>query len=85
MKGFYIENLDKNSFIQHQIKDGGAPLPPLTPRDWQITLGDRLLRVLPIQELDSLCREYESAQPGGVVNPHGKNWDPDCILNQASA
>jgi hypothetical protein len=38
-----------------------------------------------MQELDNLCQEYESAQPGGVINPHGKNWDPDCILNQASA
>jgi hypothetical protein len=44
-----------------------------------------LLRVLPIQELDSLCKEYETAQPGGVINPHGRNWDPNCILNQASA
>jgi hypothetical protein len=56
----------------------------LTPRDWQITLGDKLLRVLPMQELDSLCTEY--AQAGGIViDPHGGTWDENCILNQASA
>ena len=76
---------NKDSFVWHQTEGGGAPLPPLTPRDWQITLGDRLLRVLPMQELDSLCKEYEIAQPGSVINPHGSHWDPDCILNQASA
>lgn len=76
---------NKDSFVWHQTEGGGAPLPPLTPRDWQITLGNRLLRVLPMQELDSLCEEYETAQPGSVINPHGSHWDPDCILNQASA
>ncbi len=76
---------NKDNFIQHQTEGGGAPLPPLTPRDWQITLGNQLLRVLPMQELDSLCREYEAAQPGSVINPHGFHWDPNCILNQASA
>ena len=25
----------KDSFIWHQTEGGGAPLPPLTPRDWQ--------------------------------------------------
>ena len=48
---------NKNNFIREQINGSGAPLPPLTPRDWQITLGDKLLRVLPIQELDKLCKE----------------------------
>ena len=75
---------DKDSFIWHQTEGGGAPLPPLTPRDWQITLGDKLLRVLPMQELDSLCAEY--AQAGGtVIDPHGGTWNENCILNQASA
>ena len=76
---------NKDSFVWHQTEGDGAPLPPLTPRDWQITLGNQLLRVLPMQELDSLCKEYEIAQPGSVINPHGSHWDPDCILNQASA
>jgi hypothetical protein len=70
-------------FKLNKLKGNGAPLPPLTPRDWQITLGDKLLRVLAMQELDELCAEYE-AQPGSVINPHGPTgWDENCILNQA--
>jgi hypothetical protein len=77
---------DKEHFIASQTTGNGAPLPPLTPRDWQITLGDKLLRVLPMQELDGLCAEYEAEQPGSVVNPHGPSgWDENCILNGASA
>jgi hypothetical protein len=77
---------DKNQFQMIQMSNSqGAPLPPLTPRDWQITLGDKLLRVLPIGELDDLCREYEQQQPGCIVNPHGSAWDENCVLNGASA
>jgi glycine amidinotransferase/scyllo-inosamine-4-phosphate amidinotransferase 1 len=77
---------NKHNFQQQQITGDGAPLPPLTPRDWQITLGNKLLRVLPMQELDNLCAEYEAVQPGSVINPHGdKVWDENCILNGASA
>jgi hypothetical protein len=71
----------KDQFIWHQTEGGGAPLPPLTPRDWQITLGNRLLRVLAMPELDNICAGYGDA----VVNPHRSAWDSDCILNQASA
>jgi len=72
---------EKDSFVWHQTAGSGAPLPPLTPRDWQISLGDRLLRVLPVQELNRICEDYADQ----VVNPHGTDWDPDCILNGASA
>ena len=72
---------NKHQFHQNQIKDQGAPLPPLTPRDWQISLGDKLLRVLPVTELNDICNDYADQ----VVNPHGADWDPDCILNGASA
>jgi hypothetical protein len=72
---------DIHQFQQQQSNGGGAPLPPLTPRDWQISLGQKLLRVLPMTELDEVCAEYADQ----VVNPHGKKWDPDCILNGASA
>jgi len=72
---------DIHQFQQQQTTQGGAPLPPLTPRDWQISLGQKLLRVLPMQELDEICAEYADQ----VINPHGDSWDPDCILNQASA
>ena len=73
--------MDKHSFQDQQICGNGAALPPLTPRDWQITLGQKLLRVLPMSELDDICADYTDQ----VVNPHGKHWRPDCILNGASA
>ena len=77
---------NKDQFVASQTTGHGAPLPPLTPRDWQITLGNKLLRVLPMQELDGLCAEYEAVHPGSVVNPHGPfGWDENCILNGASA
>jgi hypothetical protein len=73
--------INKDIFQKLQTQGGGAPLPPLTPRDWQISLGDRLLRVLPMSELDDICRDYADQ----VINPHGATWDPDCVLNGASA
>lgn len=72
---------DKQQFETWQLADGGAPLPPLTPRDWQITLGDKLLRVLPMSELDAICNMYKDQ----VVDPHQGQYDADCILNGASA
>lgn len=72
---------DKDNFVWFQTEGGGAPLPPLTPRDWQITLGDRLLRVLAMPELDQICLDYGDA----VINPHQGAWDADCVLNGASA
>jgi hypothetical protein len=73
---------DIHQFQQQQIHNGGsAPLPPLTPRDWQISLGQKLLRVLPMQELDEICSDYADQ----VVNPHGTSYNPNCILNGASA
>jgi hypothetical protein len=73
--------INKHVFQQLQTEGGGAPLPPLTPRDWQISLGDKLLRVLPMTELDDICADYTDQ----VVNPHGTTWDSNCILNGASA
>jgi glycine amidinotransferase len=73
---------DKNKFVAQQI-DGKIPiaLPPLTPRDWQITLGQKLLRIIPTKDLDTVCDQFLDQ----VVNPHKGRWDPDCILNGASA
>ena len=71
----------KDSFQWRQTSGQGAPLPPLTPRDWQISLGDKLLRVLPIQELNDICETFKDQ----VVNPHQGEYDPNCILNGASA
>lgn len=73
--------MDKHIFQQQQIQGNGAPLPPLTPRDWQISLGQKLLRILPMQELDEICADFGDQ----VINPHGKDYDPNHILNQASA
>ena len=72
---------NKDKFVWFQTEGGGATLPPLTPRDWQITLGDKLLRVLSVPELDKVCEEFSES----VVNPHKSAWDSDCILNGASA
>lgn len=72
---------DRQQFERWQIQDCGAPLPPLTPRDWQITLGNKLLRVLSVRELDNICLTYKAQ----VVDPHDGHHDPGCILNGASA
>ena len=92
--------IDKQHFENLQIKSHGAPLPPLTPRDWQISLGQKLLRVLPISELNDICNEYQdqvvdlhrdwalaNAYPAemGEGDPDSEAFDPDCILNGASA
>ena len=79
---------DKDRFQQAQLEGGLIPLPPLTPRDWQITLGNKLLRILPTKDLDRVCDSFDQSQ---IVNPHTKFWngrrvwDEDCILNGASA
>ena len=70
----------KDSFVWHQTEGDGAPLPPLTPRDWQITLGNKILRVLAMPELDAICDQYAD-----VINPHRGRWDSECVLNGASA
>jgi glycine amidinotransferase/scyllo-inosamine-4-phosphate amidinotransferase 1 len=72
--------INKDIFQKLQMQ-GGPPLPPLTPRDWQITLGQKLLRVLPMHELDTICAEYQDQ----IISPHGATYDPGCILNGASA
>ena len=72
--------LPKDTFNEIRL-DGGVPLPPLTPRDWQITLGDKLLRVLSMGELNHICAEY----PDQIIDPHNGGWQKDCILNGASA
>lgn len=72
---------NRDEFQHWQTSGDGAPLPPLTPRDWQITLGNKLLRVLPISELDRICALYSDH----IVDPHGGQWNADCVLNGASA
>jgi len=71
---------NKDQFIKNQIA-GCVPIPPLTPRDWQITLGQKLLRIIPVPELNSVCDLFKDQ----IVNPHFGPWNPGCILNNASA
>jgi hypothetical protein len=73
--------MDKHLFQQQQIQGKGAPLPPLTPRDWQISLGQKLLRILPMQELDEICADFGDQ----IINTHGNTYNPNHILTQASA
>lgn len=71
---------DKQSWQDAQINNNGVPLPPLTPRDWQISMGEKLLRVLYIPELNSLCDQIETLTPGTVISPHGKGYNPDHVM-----
>jgi hypothetical protein len=72
---------NRDDFQRQQTQGGGVPLPPLTPRDWQITLGNKLLRVLSLRELDGICSRFGNQ----VIDPHGGQHDAYCILNGASA
>lgn len=68
-------------------KDQGndIPLPPLNPRDWQITFGNQLLRLLHVSELDGICDSLESDCPGSVIDPHAKGFVEGHPLNGAQA
>jgi len=66
----------------------GVPIPPLTPRDWQITLGEKLLRILHVPEFDSICQEYQNIDQDCVIDPHGEHpglFDDQHPLNNAVA
>jgi hypothetical protein len=70
-----------------------VPLPPLTPRDWQITMGDKLLRVLNVPLMDNICKIYTNNNPTCIVNPHNEpaltpgetKFNPDHVLVNAVA
>ena len=76
---------NRDEFIQAQLHGGIIRPPPITPRDWQISLGQLLLQIRPMPELDKIVEQF----PGQVLNPHeasGRKYnDPDCVLNGASA
>lgn len=59
-------------FFQHQATKPNAkiPQPPIVPRDWQITLGEKLLRIVRASEFDMIMDDYQQAQPGSVICPH---------------
>lgn len=75
--------VDKNKFVELQQDSGNysVPFPPLTPRDWQITLGDRLLRIRFNPVMDSVCERYGDA----VVYPHKNGYDRHHIMHNCTA
>ena len=74
--------ISKDKFQEHQIEHGEATMPPLTPRDWQITLGEKLLVTTPMEELKSVRKDYD---PESIVDPFGGVWNPDTVMNGAVA
>jgi hypothetical protein len=74
-----------NKFMGWQERGDDVPLPPLTPRDWQITFGDKLLRLLSLRELDTICDDYNRVQPGSVIDPHCGGYNPNHPLVDAVA
>lgn len=71
--------------LMTSAKNGMYPMPALTPRDWQITLGEKLLRTLHVPELDHIMQVYEQEQPGCVIDPHQKRYDRDHVMVDAVA
>jgi len=76
---------DVDTFTVQQVKDFGVGIPPLTPRDWQITMGEKLLRVINVPEMDDICAEYENQQPGVIVDPHRDGYNESHIMANAIA
>lgn len=90
---------NKDFFRSQQLSNLPVPVPPLTPRDWQISLGQKLLRTLPVQELNAALEDFADY----IVNPYANTeqipsgrtfnklpqwracWEPGCILDGASA
>jgi hypothetical protein len=76
---------NKQHWQDAQINNKIVPLPPLTPRDWQITLGEKLLRILHMPELDGICNDIEKQQPGTLVDPHSNGYDINHVMVDAVA
>ena len=73
------------SFYRSQRMEHGVPIPPLTPRDWQITMGEKLLRVLTVDEMNNIRKDYEEAQPGCVIDPHYNGYNENHTMVNAVA
>jgi glycine amidinotransferase/scyllo-inosamine-4-phosphate amidinotransferase 1 len=76
---------DLNFFLSKQQIYNEVPIPPLTPRDWQITMGERILRVLNVGEMNSIINSYSAADPGCIIDPHGENYDHNHVMVDAVA
>lgn len=76
---------NKDHFLSMQMKANGIPIPPLTPRDWQITMGEKLLRVLNVPEMDSIIDQYAAADPDCIIDPHQGQYNSDHVMVDAIA
>jgi len=72
----------KKDFQHNQINGEGVSMPPLTPRDWQITLGEKLLVCAPLDEMKTVLNSYDKES---VVDPFNGVWSPDVVLNGGNA
>lgn len=75
----------KEIWLKHLELWNSVPIPPLTPRDWQITLGEKLLRVLNVPEMDNICKIYQDADPDCIVDPMKRVYDPNHVMAGAVA
>jgi hypothetical protein len=74
-----------DEFQRMAMQMNDAPIPPLTPRDWQITLGEKLLRVLNVPEMSNIVQDLARQQPEAVIDPHRYGWRSDHPLVGAVA
>lgn len=73
---------NKDHFLSMQLESNGVPIPPLTPRDWQITMGEKLLRVLNVPEMNRIIDQYDQQH---VLDPHCGDFDANHPLVDAVA
>jgi len=76
------DTIPKEEFQLRQIEFGDSTMPPLTPRDWQITLGEKLLVCAPLDEMKPVLSNYD---PKDIVDPFNGVWTEDVILSTANA
>ena len=77
---------NKDQFQLQQVNNTVVTPPPLTPRDWQIVLGEKLLRILPIPETDDICNDVNQQYPGSVIDVHKGKWiDNHPMINAAAS
>jgi hypothetical protein len=74
--------MPKEDFQRNQISGEGVSMPPLTPRDWQITLGEKLLVCAPLDEMKTILNGYDK---DSIVDPFNGVWSPDVVLNGGNA
>ena len=56
-------------------------MPPLTPRDWQISLGDKLLRVLPVDEInETLLLDLDRQRRMGILDRGATQFNIDSAI-----